>query len=291
MGGVNEILNKLDNFEKDNLKKEQGIFEADCSFSNWPDNQTFNFAVNKLYHLTDVSDFSHQEHSPLYDIFLNSTDKSIHKWHHYFPIYERHFSRFRNTKCVIVEVGVDNGGSLKMWKKYFGERAEIHGIDIDPKCLKHQDPEHGIYVHIGSQDDDAFMRDLLSAIPKTDVFIDDGGHTVKQQIKTFLSCYPLIGENGVYLCEDLHSNTHPAFYDAHWNFLDFSFKNAALLYAWYRKPYSFAGYMGDAIKDHRQNRTVAAVPLFTAITKGIHFYDSIVVYEKGHVCLPFAERR
>ncbi len=42
---------------------------------------------------------------------------------------------------MIVEVGVDNGGSLKMWKKYFGERAEIHGIDIDPKCLKHQDPE------------------------------------------------------------------------------------------------------------------------------------------------------
>ena len=52
---------------------------------------------------------------------------------HYFDIYDRAFSSFRDKKVTVVEIGVFHGGSLQMWKKYFGRRAHIFGIDIDER--------------------------------------------------------------------------------------------------------------------------------------------------------------
>jgi limonene-1,2-epoxide hydrolase len=68
----------------------------------------------------------------LHKYFLNNNNRRIHKWFHYFDIYEKHFSRFRNLKPVILEIGVMGGGSLEMWRDYFGEGAQIIGLDIDP---------------------------------------------------------------------------------------------------------------------------------------------------------------
>ena len=57
----------------------------------------------------------------------------IHKWHHYFSIYDSHMSRFRDKKPVIVEVGVYGGGSLEMWNNYFGGNARSTELmSIDP---------------------------------------------------------------------------------------------------------------------------------------------------------------
>lgn len=61
--------------------------------------------------------------------FKENNGNLIHKWVHYFDIYERHFSRFRNRKMTILEIGVYQGGSLQMWKNYFGPQAEIYGVD------------------------------------------------------------------------------------------------------------------------------------------------------------------
>ncbi|HMH33204.1 MAG TPA: hypothetical protein VK543_09260, partial [Puia sp.] len=68
--------------------------------------------------------------------FNSNTKRRIFKWHHYFEIYDRHFSRFRNKEINILEIGVLHGGSLQMWKEYFGPKAKIYGIDINPECKK-----------------------------------------------------------------------------------------------------------------------------------------------------------
>jgi len=68
----------------------------------------------------------------LYRRFLANEAGDLHKWWHYFDIYEQHFARFREIAPRFLEIGVQRGGSLKLWRDYFGPEAHIVGIDIDP---------------------------------------------------------------------------------------------------------------------------------------------------------------
>src|SRR3954468_1618108 len=94
----------------------------------------------------------------LHKYFLNNPSKRLHKWTHYFDIYERHFERFRNQSPVVIEFGVMGGGSLAMWKAYFGAGAKIIGVDINPKCKEHEAPD--IEIFIGNQS----SPDVLQAV-------------------------------------------------------------------------------------------------------------------------------
>ena len=53
----------------------------------------------------------------------------VWKWRHYFSIYERHLRRFRGTDVHFCEVGIFSGGSMRMWRWYFGEKATIYGVE------------------------------------------------------------------------------------------------------------------------------------------------------------------
>jgi cephalosporin hydroxylase len=142
--------------------------------------------------------------SSLEQYFRKNKGRLIHKYHHYFDIYERHFQKYRNKKVVILEIGIFQGGSLQMWKEYFGKNAEIYGIDINPQCKAFE--EKNINIFIGSQSDRKFLREVKRKIPKVDILIDDGGHFMKQQIITFEEMYDHVKEDGIYLCEDLHTS-------------------------------------------------------------------------------------
>ncbi len=88
--------------------------------------------------------------------FRENKGRLIHKWIHYFVIYDRHFSRFRNKEITILKIGVSHGGSLQMWKEYFGSKAKIYGIDINPLCKDLE--EDNIKIFIGSQSDSKFLN-------------------------------------------------------------------------------------------------------------------------------------
>ena len=115
--------------------------------------------------------------------FFANTGNLIHKWRHYFEIYDRHFSRFRGKPINVLEIGVGQGGSLQMWKEYFGPSARIFGIDINPNCKAVE--EDRIRIFIGDQEDQAFLAASADKIGRIDILIDDGGHTMQQQINTF----------------------------------------------------------------------------------------------------------
>lgn len=94
------------------------------------------------------------ESNPLLELFEKNQGRLIDKWTHYFDIYHRHFARFRNKPVKVLEIGVFKGGSLAMWRKYFGPQAKIFGVDIDPVCKDFE--EDGIKVIIGDQEDRTF---------------------------------------------------------------------------------------------------------------------------------------
>lgn len=144
--------------------------------------------------------------------FFRETHRPLTKWMHYFEAYDRFFSRYRGKDVVILEIGVFKGGSLQMWKDYFktlDNKVRIYGIDIDPECKRLE--EDGITIFIGSQEDRDFLRKVKEEVGGVDILIDDGGHTMRQQIVSFEELFDLVREDGIYLCEDLHTSYMEAY--------------------------------------------------------------------------------
>lgn len=127
------------------------------------------------------------------------------KWVHYLEAYERHFSRFRGTSVVLVEIGIKDGGSFALWREYFGEKATIIGADIfqGSGVIEANDffgrPDR---IIIGDQGSDTFWRDLKLALPNgtLDILIDDGSHRAEHMIVSLEKTLPLLNPGGVYVC-------------------------------------------------------------------------------------------
>lgn len=202
--------------------------------------------------------------------FSQNTGRLIHKWKHYFEIYDRHFARFRGTQVNVVEFGVSQGGSIQMWRHYFGDQCQYFGVDINPECRRLEEP--GVRIFIGDQQDRGFLRDLARSLPRIDILIDDGGHTMKQQIHTFEELFPAVAPNGVYLCEDLHTS-----YWRRWG-------------GGYRRRGSFIEYSKRFIDDlnawHSRQPRQFPVSDFTRSAHSVHYYDSVLAIEKRPMQAP-----
>ncbi len=198
----------------------------------------------------------------------------MHKYLHYLDIYERHFERFRGKEITVLEIGVSHGGSLQMWKQYFGPKAKIYGIDINPTCKEFE--EENINIFIGSQSDRTFLREVLKKVPSFDILIDDGGHTMKQQIVSFEELFDHVKEDGVYLCEDLHTSYRLDYGGGHKrrnSYIEYSKKFIDYINAWH-------SYQGT-LKVNKFSQTV----------QSLHYYDSMLVIEKGKREKPYDEMR
>lgn len=160
-----------------------------------------------------------------------------------------------------------------MWKEYFGDKAKIYGVDIDPRCKQFE--EENIEIFIGSQSDRKFLRDLKSKIPDVDILIDDGGHAMKHQIVSFEELYDKVKPDGIYLCEDIHTSywlDYGGGYKRGGTFIEFSKK------------------LIDKLNAFHSNSPFLKVSKFTESTDSMHFYDSVLVIEKKTRKQPHAEQ-
>jgi hypothetical protein len=145
--------------------------------------------------------------NPLEQYFRAITEgRGIWKWEHYWSIYHRHLHKFVGRPIHIVEVGIYSGGSLAMWKSYFGRECKIFGVDIEPACQAYQDDDTKIFI--GDQADRTFWQMFKAQVPRVDILIDDGGHLPEQQIVTLEEMLPHVRPGGVYICEDVHSTNN-----------------------------------------------------------------------------------
>jgi hypothetical protein len=208
--------------------------------------------------------------NPLREYFETNDGRLIHKWMHYFDIYDRHFAPFRGKPVQVLEFGVSHGGSLQMWKQYFGRRAHITGVDILPGCA--QFVEDRIEVVIGDQENRDFLRGLAKKLGHVDVLIEDGGHTAAQQINTFEEFWPYISDGGIFLMEDLHAS--------YWGKYG----------GGYKVPGTFIEYAKDLVDQqhawHSKERDRFDVDEYTRTIRGMHIYNSIIVFDKGSVPRP-----
>lgn len=198
----------------------------------------------------------------MWPLFVDNEGKPVHKWTHYFPVYDRHFGRFRNLDVVVLEIGVSKGGSLQLWKKFFGPYARIIGIDKDADCAAHA--EQQIDVRIGSQSDVRFLAKVVAEFGPPDIVIDDGSHIMSDVRTTFDFLYPRISRTGVYLVEDLHT--------AYWPEFGGGLNQATFI--------DYSKHLVDELNaDH--SRGQLSPTEFTRSTLSMHIYDSIIVFEKG----------
>jgi len=209
----------------------------------------------------------------LYGFFqTNKSGRQINKWRHYFEIYETYFSIFRNKPIVFLEIGVQNGGSYKMFREYFGEEALFFGIDLDPRCKEFE--EEGFKVFIGSQQDSIFLNSVIAELPMIDIILDDGGHTMLQQIISFEILFNKLKPKGVYLVEDTHTsyiNEYGGGYKRIGTFIEYSKKFA------------------DVVNGFHINSKNSLIAKYKNSVKSVHFYDSIVVFIKDEIKQPFSE--
>ena len=122
----------------------------------------------------------------------------------------RNFKSYINKDLVLLEIGVNSGGSIDMWKQYFGAGLKYIGVDISPWVYEHfHDPSAGVHIYTGSQENRTFLEYLAKSIPDVDILIDDGGHTMKQQILTLKMTFSKVKDGGLYLCEDVETSYVP----------------------------------------------------------------------------------
>jgi len=223
----------------------------------------------------------------LYRRFLANGAGDLHKWHHYFDIYEWHFERFRGIGPRFLEIGVQRGGSLKLWRDYFGPEAHIVGIDIDPACLD-LDGQAGV-VMIGDQSDPDFLAEVVRMHGPFDIVLDDGGHMALQQITSFTYLYPAMSERGVYLCEDTHTSLWESFRDhpGGYSFLDLALEAARSLTDVHAEEGRMERFSMPPEERPRQIET----SYLDATTRAVCFYDSIIVFERAPKVEPLNEVR
>jgi len=126
--------------------------------------------------------------------------------HMYTSRYSIYLESFRDIEFNLLEIGVFNGSSVKMWKEYF-PKANIVAIDIDPRCKEYE--EDRITIHIGDQTDVNFLNEVVNKHGHFEVILDDGGHSFKQQIVSFETLFPRLTPSGLYFVEDMHTSYRP----------------------------------------------------------------------------------
>ena len=232
---------------------------------------------------------------------LNSSD--IYKWHHYLEIYQEFFAPFRGKPLKILEIGILNGGSLRLWRDYFGSQCEVYGVDINPIAKQYE--ASGIKIRIGDQSDSFFLESLVKEIGPFDIVIDDGAHTNFMVRSSFFSLYK--NTRHLYIVEDtqalywywgVYSLARDCIYAiignksifnkikrlgkilGLWVFGQLSFVKFAksradeLTKQWHKRPYGEMkpGQVREIISNN--------VSDFAKSTKSIHFYDSLIIFEK-----------
>ncbi len=241
-------------------------------------NSTLNAENTKLKnHIADPTILSNLEVSPTKPTFskaFQDNNKYISfKWSHYLPLYDRIFAHLseRTEPVTILEIGVNNGGSLEIWKKLLPEGSKIFGVDIDEKCTQMEFSTGINFLH-GDATDLNFIQKHF-ADTQFDIIIDDGSHLSHHVIKSFEMLFLKLKYGGLYVVEDVHTSYFKRYnggFRAGQSHMEYFKRIADALHFKYMEQDDI-----DKVKPELRflqilNRDVAS----------LSFYDSVIIVEK-----------
>jgi hypothetical protein len=140
----------------------------------------------------------------LQQLYAEHDGKVSDKWSLYLAEYERIFAPYRDRPVRILEIGIENGGSLELWSKYFWNASKIVGCDINRDCAQLQYDDPRISIVVGNTNRERTRRRILQHCNGFDIIIDDASHQSKDIICSFANYFPCLSDGGLYVVEDLH---------------------------------------------------------------------------------------
>jgi hypothetical protein len=127
------------------------------------------------------------------------------QYHSYIEnFYEEYFSKYRDKKNSILEIGIDTGGSIALWHEYFSN-STIVGVDIKKERLQNEYDEDKFERAIYTYVKDAYDPIFINSLNNFDIIIDDGPHTFESQLVTIKNYLHKLNDGGLLVIEDIAS--------------------------------------------------------------------------------------
>src|SRR5947209_9794864 len=122
----------------------------------------------------------------LFEAFFNHTGRVSDKWEQYLAVYSSELDDLRaaGRPIRLLEIGVQNGGSLEIWQAYLPQGSTILGLDINPDVAQLTFASDKIAVKIVDATQRAALEDALGN-STFDVIVDDGSHLCQDVITSF----------------------------------------------------------------------------------------------------------
>ena len=190
--------------------------------------------------------------------------QSSKDWTGFLKIYDKYFQDYKNKEINILEIGVDKGKSLKLWRDYF-TKANICGIDIEKMDFAIK----GVELITADQTDTKALRQVCEKYKSFDIIIDDGSHVSKHIITSLNFLFEYLSPGGLYAVEDLQTSYFPRFGGSRVNLKK---KSTSI---------NFLKSIIDSINYEHYNRPFFKNKKFDGLVEYVHFYQNLAILKKG----------
>ena len=189
--------------------------------------------------------------------------------HGYIEIYQKYFINLKNQELKILEIGVADGASIKVWSDYF-VNSKVVGIDIKNIDIEKKDlSKKNICIYQGSQSDEGFINKIINIHKNFDIIIDDGSHYPKDVIKSFNLLFPVLNLNGLYFVEDLQTSYNHFFFG---NAFDLKYSKTHM---------NFFKHLTDSLNYQEIANPFYRKKQYDSKITNISFYHNLIVVKKG----------
>jgi len=182
----------------------------------------------------------------------------------FLEIYDKYFKDYQDKKIKILEIGVDKGASLRIWREYFS-KAIICGLDIDKKDFEIENVD----IIVGDQSNLDILSKIVSKYGSFDIIIDDGSHRNEHVIKSLEYLFDYLNYEGFYIVEDLQTSYFPRYGGSRYNLLK---GNTSM---------NYIKSMADSINYEHNDKPFYKKKKYDGIIKYVHFYQNLAVIKKG----------
>jgi hypothetical protein len=128
--------------------------------------------------------------------------KKNSKYNNYGKYYDKYLNNYINKEISYLEIGISKCESLFAMHEYFNNAKNIVGIDSNPYCITFEQKQKNIFIEIGKQNNELFLKKVNDKYGNFDIIIDDGSHELNDILVSFNTLFPLLNDKGIYIIEN-----------------------------------------------------------------------------------------